>query len=191
MVFLNRTPIAIGDLSEELLRMKLVSISSVDFEESVNYVDLLAVARALGPNVKIVALAIHSFKQVEVKAEIYELNAAGETNRLSAPMVTTKAGNEVLIRVVSTESGLKTFPFGADEFHQEDLANLGVRFAVCPQIIGNYVRVSGVVILTKSTRKYSSWRKFPVTVIPSQKPSSRFSWFFRLIWKRSNLRWEK
>jgi hypothetical protein len=150
-VFLNRKPIAIGDLSEEILRSKLVSISSAEREGSVNYLDLLAVVSALGPNVQVMALAIHDFSQVQVRAEIYELNADGTTNRLSAPMVTTKSGNGAMIRVVENASGLKNFRSESDEFHQEDLGNLGVRFSVTPQVIGDYIRVSGVAILTKST----------------------------------------
>lgn len=150
LVVLNGEPVAIGDFSATMLRGSLVSIQSRERGSPLDFNHLLAVARALGSDVKITALASHDFSQVQVKAEIYQLNTDGTTNRLSRPTVTTKSGNEAMIRVVENGSGLKYFGPGADEFEQEDLGNLGVRFSVTPQVIGEYIRVSGVVILTKS-----------------------------------------
>lgn len=150
LVVLNGTPIAISEFSATMLRGSLVSIQSRERGSPLKFSQLLAVARKLDPNVKIAALACHDFSQARVKAEIYQLNPDGTKNALSAPMLTSKPGNEAMIRAVENASELKSFWTGSDEFHQEDLGSLGVRFSVTPQVIGDYIRLSGVAILTKS-----------------------------------------
>ncbi|MDF7800499.1 hypothetical protein P4C99_13560 [Pontiellaceae bacterium B1224] len=142
--------VLIGDLSAKMLRGDRVAIQFGTFGVPVDFRHLLAVARALGPSVKVASLRIHDFSQVQVEAEIYELNPDGTKNVLTAPKLTTKSGNEALIGALENASGWTTYQAEKDQFHQEDLAELGISFSVTPVVIGEYVRVSGVAILTKS-----------------------------------------
>ena len=126
-----------------------VFITQHPAQMNVDYRDFLALLHELGSNVQLAGLGLFNLESVAVEARISQIKPDGSQDVLSAPKVTTKEGNSALIRVVENASGRTSYPLGTDEFHQEDLANLGIRFSATPQIIGEYLRVSGVAILTK------------------------------------------
>ena len=150
---LNGSPVSLSEFSAELLRVPFVTIgaASAGAASSVpmDYRSLLAVLRGLGPGVKVAALSCHGVSQVKVEAMLFHPEPDGTRDVLTAPQVTTRPGGGAMIRVVENKSGRRSYLPGTDGFHQEDLANLGVRFSAKPQLIGEYIRVSGVVVVTK------------------------------------------
>jgi len=155
---LNGSPVALSEFSSKLLRVPFVTIgaqASPGTASSVpmDYRSLLAVLRSLGADVQVAALSCHGVEQVKIEAMVFHPNPDGTRDVLTAPQVTTRPGGGAMIRVVENESGRRSYFSGTDGFHQEDLANLGVRFSANPQLIGDNIRVSGVVIVTKGKAK--------------------------------------
>jgi len=150
-VVLNGSEIAVADLAEEQLQGNPFVIDPKYKSMKADYRQLLSVLRAMGSHAELAGLGFVNSERVEVEAQVYHLKPNGSRDVLSAPKLTTKPGNSAMIRVVENASGRNNYPPGTDDFHQEDLANLGIRFSVKPQIIGDHVRVSGVVIMTKMT----------------------------------------
>ena len=146
-VILNGEKVKLTDLSKKLLPDTPLSMEC----KTVDYRQVLAVLSAVGPSARITSLRCMDLINIEVEAKIYQVKADGTKDVFSAPMVTTKPGNTAVVRVVENNSGQRLYRPGQDEYHQEDLANLGVRLAVHPKWIGDYIRVSGVTILTKGT----------------------------------------
>ncbi len=135
---------------EELLK-KLQSGGSLSIKcEPTDFQQVLAVLTAAGPTVDLINLQCRNRTQIEIEVEIYQMGTDGIKEILSSSSLTTRPGNEAMLRIVENATGRKTYPPGTDTYHQEDLANLGTRFSVVPQVIGDHLRVSGAVILTKS-----------------------------------------
>lgn len=103
-------------------------------------------------------------QQVQVSAQIYQLNAAGELKVLAAPRITTAPGYPAAMRVVENQTGRLHYEPGLDTFHQEDLANLGIRLTATPQILGDCVRVRGVAILTKSMSREAGFQEKDIPI---------------------------
>lgn len=148
-LLLNGKEITIAELAASNRPEASYVITTVPKSVTVNYPHVLSVLRALGNDASLAGLGFVDQDQVEVELLIYQLNADGSRDVLSAPKVSTKPGNLAMVRVVENASGRKTYPLGSDEYYQEDLANLGIRLSAKPQIIGDHVRVSGAAILTK------------------------------------------
>jgi len=147
-IVLDGSEVAPEDLTDgRLKRIPLV----IDPKSGTNpdYRQLLSVLRAIGSSAQLAGLGFARFEHVEVEAQVYRLKPDGSRDVLCAPRLSTKPGKSAMIRVVEDASGRNNYPPGTDEFHQEDLANLGIRFSAKPRIIGDDVRVSGVVVLTK------------------------------------------
>ena len=148
-VVLDGSEIAVADLAEKKLQGHPFVINPKSKSMKADYRQLLSVLRAMGSHAEMAGLGFINYEHVEVEAQIYQLKPDGSRDVLSAPRLSTMPGNSAMIRVVENASGRKTYLPGTDDFHQEDLANLGIRFSVKPQIIGDHIRVSGVVIMTK------------------------------------------
>jgi hypothetical protein len=116
---------------------------------TVDYQKLLEVLRATGSDANLAGLTFIPNDQVEIEVLIYQMTPEGQEDVISAPRVTTRPGNEAQIRVVENASGRRNYQTALDPYHQEDLANLGIRLSAKPQIIDDYLRVSGTAILTK------------------------------------------
>lgn len=148
-VILDGTEISVADLAARQLQGHPFVIDPKSKPMKVDYRHFLSVLRAMGSHAKLAGLVFADIEQVEVEAQIYQLEPDGTRDVLSAPKFTTKSGNTAMVGVVHNASGRNTYPPGTDEFHQEDLASLGIRFSATPQIIGDHLRVSGVAIMTK------------------------------------------
>ena len=149
-VLLNGTEQVITDLFQKKFKGNPVAIDPKSKSMKIDYRQLLTVFRSIGDNVEIAGLGFVDSERVKVEALIYRQKPDGTRDVLSAPQLTAMVGCSSAIRVVENASGRKNYPSGTDNFNQEDLANLGIRFSAKPQIIGDYIRVSGVAILTKS-----------------------------------------
>jgi hypothetical protein len=145
----NGSEIAVAHLAEKHLRAPRFTIGPMSNSENVDYRQFLSVLRAMGRDSELAGLSFDDHKRVEVEVLIYHPKDDGKMDVISAPKVTVKPGDSATIRVVTNGSGRQTYPPGTDEFHQEDLANLGIRLSAKPQIIGDHIRVFGVAILTK------------------------------------------
>jgi hypothetical protein len=119
-------------------------------EKTTDYKQLLLVLRAMGNQIKIAGLILDDPNQVRLGSQVFQNEDDGSEKVIADRMHTILPGSMPSLDVVKNESGYRPYGFAHDEFHQEDLAHLGVRFAVKPQIIGEYIRVSGVVVMTKS-----------------------------------------
>lgn len=148
-VVVNGLEIEVEDLAEFFLQGHPFVIDPKFKSMKTDYRQLLAVLRAMGSHGEVAGLGFVNSERVEVEAQVYQLKPDGIQDVLSAPKLTTKPGSSAMIKVVQNGSGRKDYSPGTDDFHQEDLANLGVRFSAKPQIIGDHIRVSGVVIITK------------------------------------------
>ena len=150
-VVLDGSEITITDLAEKKLQGHPFVLHPQSEFMKADYRQLLSVLRAMGSHAELAGLGFTNSEAVEVEAQVYQLKPDGIRDVICAPKLTTKPGRSAMIRVVTNGSGRKDYPPGTDDFHQEDLANLGVRLSAKPQIIGDYIRVSGVVILAKMT----------------------------------------
>lgn len=121
----------------------------MDFQEPVGFLAFLNGLKALPEGVSIAGIRCEIRSSVSVEAAIFTVDEKGKEDVLSAPKVSTKAGNEAVLRVVQNASGYKHSQLVDDKYHQDDLANLGSRLIVTPQIIGDDLLVSGVGVLTK------------------------------------------
>ena len=148
-VVLDGSEIAVAELAEKQLQGNPFVIDPKSKSMKADYRQLLSVLRAMGSHAELAGLGFVNSERIEVEAQVYQLKPDGIRDVISAPKLTTKPGASGMIRVVTNASGRKDYPPGTDDFHQEDLANLGLRFSAKPQIIGDHVRVSGVVIITK------------------------------------------
>lgn len=148
-IALDGSDVAIADLAENQFKKNPAVILPGSGREGADYRQLLSVLRAMGGDADLAGLVFDTQESVEVDVLIYQMKPDGGMDVLSAPRLSTKPGNSAMIRVVENRTGRKTYPPGTDEYHQEDLANLGVRLSAKPQIIGDRIRVSGVAILTK------------------------------------------
>ena len=148
-VVLDGSEIAVADLAEKKLQGHPFVLHPKSKFMKADYRQLLSVLRAMGSQAEIAGLDFVISGSVEVEAQVYQLKPDGTRDVISAPRLTTKPGSSAMIRIVTNGSGRKDYPPGTDDFHQEDLANLGIRFSAKPQIIGDHIRVSGVVILAK------------------------------------------
>ncbi|MDF7808514.1 hypothetical protein P4E94_13765 [Pontiellaceae bacterium B12219] len=148
-VVLNGTAISVADLAQLNSRGNPFVIDRKNASSPVDYRQLLSVLRAIGGNAEIAGLEFVDEERISVEAVISSVKPDGTRDVHSAPKVTVTPGTDAMIRVVTNGAGKQTYEPWMDEFHQEDLANLGIRFSVNAQIIGEYIRVSGVVILTK------------------------------------------
>ena len=148
-VVLDGSEITVADLAEKKFAGPPFVIDPKSKSMNVDYRQLLAVLRAVGSQAELAGLVFVNLERIEVEAQIYQLEPDGSRDVISAPRVTTKSGKSAMIRVVENASGRETYLPGTDSFHQEDLANLGIRFSVKSQIIGDHIRVSGVAIITK------------------------------------------
>ncbi len=147
--YLNGSKVTAVELAEKQFKGSPFVFEQVPKSLHVGYGQVLSVLRAVGSEVELAGLNFVDSELVTIEAQVYQPQSDKERDVLSAPKVTTKPGNDALIKVVQNGSGRKTYPLGTDEIHQEDLANLGIRLAAKPQIIGDHLRVSGVAILTK------------------------------------------
>jgi hypothetical protein len=143
--------IAVTDLAAKQLTGTPFVIDPKSKAMEADYRQFLAVLRAIGGHAELAGLNFVETGRIEVEANIYQLQADGSHDVLSAPKLTAKPGSSSTIRAVQNATGRSTYQPWMDEFHQEDLANLGIRFTARPQIIGDHLRVSGVAIMTKST----------------------------------------
>ncbi|MDF7800498.1 hypothetical protein P4C99_13555 [Pontiellaceae bacterium B1224] len=150
-VVLNGESIDISALTAEQLSGRPVSIGYSSMYEPVNYRQLLAVCRVLGSGSQISSLFFVDRRMLKVAAEIYEIDVNGDKRVLSAPWQCSapRAGYSKM-GVVANESGIKPYDADLDDFHQEDLANLGIQFSIKRQFVGENIHISGVAILRKS-----------------------------------------
>lgn len=148
-ILLNGSAVSLEELAENKLQRNPFVISSVPSSASIGFEQLLSVLRATGGQTQLAGLRILDPDQIEVEAQIYQITSDGKRDVLSAPKVTTESGSFARIRVVENGTGQQKLTPETDHYHQNDLANLGVRFFVKPQKIGDHLRVSGVTILTK------------------------------------------
>lgn len=148
-VVLNGTVISVTDLAQRDLKGNPLVINLKSASSHGDYRQLLSVLREIAGNCEIAGLELVDGARLEVEAAIYTISSDGTRDVLSAPKVTVTPGTATMIRVVENATGQRTYEPWMDEFHQEDLANLGIRFSVRAQIIGENIRVSGAAIITK------------------------------------------
>lgn len=116
----------------------------------VDYQQLLVALRALGEQVKIAGLLLDDRDEVRVKTQLYQIKDDGTRDVLFDRELTILSGSLPTKSTVENKSGHRHYPSHLDDFHREDLAHIGIRFSVKPQIIGEYIRLSGVVVMTKA-----------------------------------------
>jgi hypothetical protein len=150
-VSLNGETMEVADLTSDKLSGRPVNIGYADIYSSVNYRQLLAVCRVLGAGTQINSFFLVDRRMLKVAVEIYEIDDNGDKRVLSAPWQSSAPSRRyAAIGVVANESGIKPYKAEQDEFHQEDLANLGVQLFMRRQIVGEDILISGVAILRKS-----------------------------------------
>jgi hypothetical protein len=148
-VVLNGTAISVADLAQRKLKGNPFVIDQMNAARPVDYRQLLSVLRAIGGNAEIAGLEFVDEERISIEAIISTVKPDGTRDVISAPKPTVTPGTDAMIRIVTNGTGQRTYEPWMDEFHQEDLANLGIRFSVRAQIIGEYIRITGVVILVK------------------------------------------
>ncbi|MDF7800500.1 hypothetical protein P4C99_13565 [Pontiellaceae bacterium B1224] len=149
LVVLNGSPISVTDLAQTDRKGNPCVIDQKSATSPVDYKQFLSVLHAIGGKAELAGLEFVNEERLEVEAAIYTISSDGTRDVLSAPKVNVMPGNAAMIRVVENATGQRKYEPWMDEFHQEDLANLGIRFSVRAQIIGDYIRVTGAVIITK------------------------------------------
>lgn len=152
-MFVNGQQVALDQVESSLFKKKRITIWSDNFHKAVGFGAFLNGLKALPDEVSIGGMRCEIRSGVEISAHIFTIDKDGKEDVLSAPKVTTKAGNEAVLRVVQNASGYKSNEFVNDKYHQEDLANLGSRLRVTLQVIGDDLLVSGVTILTKMNER--------------------------------------
>lgn len=179
-VFLDGRKLRLEDLKAENTTGAPYFISAAHELQKSDYRWLEKVLVSIGDEAQLAGLSFTTFESVEVEALIFKINDDGSEDVLSAPKVTTKAGNEATIRVVQNASGYKHAQLDHDQFHQKDLANLGIRFSVTPQIIGDDLKVEGVAVLTKQESRHAVFveHKTPVASYTCSKIVVPFSVVF-------------
>ncbi len=149
-LFFNGDPVELSQLSDRLSDDREVGIVSDTYQAPPPLSRILAVANVVGKQRIDFLLISDRNRQVKIMASIVEIGTDGTEKLLSAPRITTQPGCAGMIRAVQNNSGYDSFFDKEDPFHQEDLGNLGVRFSVTPFLMGDHIRVAGVIVLTKS-----------------------------------------
>lgn len=179
-VFLDGREIALADIKGMNPSGAPYLVSSLLKVQHVDYRQLLRILEAVGDDAEIAGLSFVTSGSVQVEAQIIRILDDGREDVLSAPRLTTQAGNEAMVRVVENASGYKLHQLADDNFHQEDLAHLGIRFSATPQIIGDYLKVEGVAIITRLKSRHPVFvdKKIPVASYACSKVVVPFSVVF-------------
>lgn len=147
---LSGNPVELSDLAGLLSADRKVGIESVSSKPP-PFSAFLEVVQSIGSKNVHHIFVPNRDQQVQISAKVFQINEDGSEKVLSSPMFTAQPGFEAKIGVVSSNNGSDQFRGSHDPFHQEDLGNLGVRFSGLPELIGDHLRVSGVIELVRST----------------------------------------
>lgn len=137
-LLLSGEPIELTDLTERVTDDEPISFVCIGpSKPSQIYEVFQALNQSSRPHIRFI---VELRRMVELKAEVVEIQDDGTEKKLSSPRISTKSGNVASMGVREKQPESKE-----DLYQQNGRSGGGVSFTVFPQVIGDYIKVTGSI----------------------------------------------